>query len=509
MLEIREHAYKGRCFMTTGPVKAGSLLLTAPAYAAIPDSESKRRVCASCLQWCEPLPAPKADDGSTENGNEQPLKPTDSRLSPPMFLHHTCFSTYSNVEAIPGSRSVSLNELFFQGIPAKSSSKAHDNVKTCRVGPPCHQAFYCSMECSERDWVEYHVFECSFFREFFQGIPAPLLPSSSAGDSGAAPVRNQENFDNYTLDFMWLLMRILIRRAKSLSSMQSPLQPQPRPLDPIPFEKVWALCDNISAFPQESIDLYKKIAKQLLTFVKEHLLVGFSDVDVKDLLPSVQYKAEHFKNHPDQNLLTSLLYLICKEECNSFGLYTFRYKGPSLPRQGYGLAVFPDAVYFNHACAPNVGHVVRRSSQGTDLLFYSLRDLKEGEEALISYLDLESTPSPLPKESAVSKIATLERRSTLKGYFFFDCDCQRCAEELAGEKDTELGRHLKNQLCSVSGCRGRILPWLLPSNSSSSKTAGSVNRKDSGTVIHEDMRLWRCEACGTDRHNIACSTQST
>ena len=456
MLEITHHPLKGRCYSLSQPVSAGTLLLKAAPFALVPDCESRRRVCASCLCWSEQ---------ST-------------------FLHHTCFSTYSNVEAIPGSRSVSLNELFFQQVPKKSCTKVSDK-SSGRVGPPCHQVFYCSVECSERDWVDYHAVECSFFRELFMGIPAPLPMLTEAN-----AFRDLDDFDNYSLDFLWMLMRVLIRRAREVAGV--PLLPTTGASQDFPtFDQVWAICDNADSFPLESIQLFHRIASRLSVFVREHLLVAFPGIPVDGLLPKTSDK----KQEPQQHLFDSLVSLICKEECNSFGLYTFRYLGPQYSRQGYALALYPTAVFFNHACTPNVGHVTRSSTTGKEMLFYSLKDLKAGDEALISYLALETNHPDTPT------LSTAERRQKLKEHFFFDCDCDRCAQELGGTSE-EKADFLKSQLCTLNGCRGRFVPGF-PGvfDSSAPNTISSdykSDRKDSGKSFSQESSTqvqWRCEAC--------------
>jgi hypothetical protein len=245
-------------------------------------------------------------------------------------LHHSCFSIYSNVEAIPGSRSASLNgkeytlmtDLFFSLPPRKSSASVGTND---RVGTPCNQVFYCSVACSEKDWGKYHAIECDFLREFFMGIPSPLDGN----------IRNLDNFDNYTIDLMWLLMRILINRAKEVS----------QGIDSDIFRQIWNMADNSSSFSPNRIEHFRKVAERLTVFVQQHLLVAFSSIKADELLPHVNEEVRS----PQENLVLSLLSLVTKEECNSFGLYTFKYLGSAFPRQSYALALYPSAVYFNHA----------------------------------------------------------------------------------------------------------------------------------------------------------------
>lgn len=481
-LQVKNHPYKGRCYSVKEDVSRGTCLLVASPVALIPDSGSKRRICGHCMSWGD-----STKDSPSTAGH--------------LFLHHTCFSTYSNVDAIPGSRSTSLNELFFNGMPLDSCRSIPLSPSTaetptelprkCRVGPPCNQVFYCSVTCAEADWNAFHAIECSFLRSFFIGIPAPL-PVASPNQQ----LRNKDSFDNYTLDFLWVLMRILTRRARELSKA-APETFGPSTTDPaLFFDRIWALCDNQSAFPADSIALFRRIATRLLEFVQDHLLVAFSDVSLGSLLPPVSQA-----DTPKERLFDSLVSLICKEECNSFGLYTFKYEGPQVGRQGFALGLYPSAVFFNHGCVPNVGHVTRSSSQGKDLIFYALSDLKKGDEALISYLEVETNES-----SNDTFTSSSQRRARLKEHFFFDCDCNRCVAELQGDenKAEALKKDVCQQLCRLNGCKGRFVPTFpgvfdVPAQLKS-------DRKDSGKDIPSVEGTsgllmapgWRCEAC--ERH---------
>ncbi|KAJ3346335.1 hypothetical protein HDU91_007059, partial [Kappamyces sp. JEL0680] len=69
--------------------------------------------------------------------------------------------------------------------------------------------------------------------------------------------------------------------------------------------------------------------------------------------------------------------LISKEECNAFGLYTYRYKGSHQPRQSFGIALFPTAIFFNHSCDPNVGRMYNRDG---DMEYFALRPIRAGEQ---------------------------------------------------------------------------------------------------------------------------------
>ncbi|EIW79553.1 SET domain-containing protein [Coniophora puteana RWD-64-598 SS2] len=120
--------------------------------------------------------------------------------------------------------------------------------------------------------------------------------------------------------------------------------------------------------------------------------------------------------------------LLARETGNAFGIW----EGDQLPegrisigdsekeaedtrdmreREMFGWGVWVSASLFNHSCAPNV----RKKRSGRSLEFFTLRDVKEGEELRISYA---STDKPVG-----------ERREALRTSWFFDCMCSRCVRE--------------------------------------------------------------------------------
>ena len=74
--------------------------------------------------------------------------------------------------------------------------------------------------------------------------------------------------------------------------------------------------------------------------------------------------------------------------------------------------MYPSAARFNHSCEPNA----RLSFSGGCLSIHAVRELAEGEEVLITYVD--------------SRAGGEARRRELLGTYGFDCDCRRCGEEL-------------------------------------------------------------------------------
>jgi hypothetical protein len=214
----------------------------------------------------------------------------------------------------------------------------------------------------------------------------------------------------------------------------------------------------------------------------------------------IQYLLNTHGKHTTSHLLASSLSLICKEECNSFGIYTFKLQGSSVPRQCYALGLYPTSVYFNHDCAPNAGHIVispgqqkqdqnQKQKEAVDtvskgggekmppgtMTMYATCDIQAGEEVCISYVSIQSTQT----------VGIEERRAFLKEYFFFDCDCTRCDAELNGvrvidgnaESQVNVEKKLNALVCGIGGCRGFLAPCYI--------SEGSV----------EDASMWKCEGC--------------
>ena len=94
---------------------------------------------------------------------------------------------------------------------------------------------------------------------------------------------------------------------------------------------------------------------------------------------------------------------------NSFGIWELPISTES---ENLGSAIYPSASYFNHSCDPNVSKL----RQGRTVHFIASRDILCGEEVCISYGQLG--------------YGVEERRRTLRKWWGFHCDCNRCKQEL-------------------------------------------------------------------------------
>jgi hypothetical protein len=227
----------------------------------------------------------------------------------------------------------------------------------------CRKVYYCSKECQSNDWEMFHRHECGF--------------------------QHESTFSDYATDYLRLLMRMLIKWYKN-----------PEHKD---IKHIQSLCHNIESFKDSQINEFYGVAKELRKFIQEKLedfIFPNVDVKIRNVIDS--------RISLDNNLYFLFL-LIAQEECNSFGLYTFNYEGRDSPRQGFGLALYPQAVYFNHSCRPNVGHSY---SSDQSMEFFSLDAIASGQEAMISYIELITNRN--------------DRMKKLFEIFHFNCQCNLC-----------------------------------------------------------------------------------
>jgi SET domain-containing protein len=92
---------------------------------------------------------------------------------------------------------------------------------------------------------------------------------------------------------------------------------------------------------------------------------------------------------------------------NKMKTNSFRYTS----EVGAGLLFDPVLAMANHSCDPNA----EIECGGRTVQLVALREIQEGEEVFISYID-EDDPVDV-------------RREQLKSRYFFDCNCERCVRQ--------------------------------------------------------------------------------
>uniref|UniRef100_A0A671Y5R9 [histone H3]-lysine(4) N-trimethyltransferase n=1 Tax=Sparus aurata TaxID=8175 RepID=A0A671Y5R9_SPAAU len=108
-----------------------------------------------------------------------------------------------------------------------------------------------------------------------------------------------------------------------------------------------------------------------------------------------------YSKHLDLPDHKDLLTLFSQVACNGFTI-----EDDELSHMG--TAVYPDVALINHSCLPSV--IVTYNGTSADVR--AVRDMKPGDEVLISYIDL--------------LYPTDDRNNRLRESYYFTCDCQEC-----------------------------------------------------------------------------------
>ncbi|XP_069552693.1 N-lysine methyltransferase SMYD2-like [Brachyistius frenatus] len=113
-----------------------------------------------------------------------------------------------------------------------------------------------------------------------------------------------------------------------------------------------------------------------------------------------RFCSKHLEVPEHKDLLT----LFSQVACNGFTI-----EDDELSHMG--TAVYPDVALINHSCLPSV--IV--TFTGTSAEIRAVRDMKPGDEVLISYIDL--------------LYPTDDRNNRLRESYYFTCDCQECKQK--------------------------------------------------------------------------------
>jgi len=290
----------------------------------------------------------------------------------------------------------------------------------------CCYVWYCSQQCLTKDFEHINSLECLMLRRLKQ---LPYLREISSV--------------NRTI--IRLIIRLISKKYQELNSTNQP---------EVPSNKMEQ--NGTKAFPCSFDDLWYLISNEVL-FDETHMstITWLSDLIVDDLLVSPEEK----------KLITKedIIALICREECNSFGIWLDT-------EQPIGLGIYLRSSFFNHSCAPNVAKLHKEDLH--TLGFYALCDIPKGTELTVTYIDLSHKRK--------------ERQYELKEYYFFRCTCDRCGDDLTldeednfdeedvsnsldtlpKKKKKKIDRQLLDEyvmrelVCQKPGCLGSVITFL-------------------------------------------------
>jgi len=208
----------------------------------------------------------------------------------------------------------------------------------------------------------------------------------------------------------------------------------------------------------------QKIANSELVLEDIYLLIGnnelFPEATIKDYTDASHIVNKSiWRDDISKYKIESVLDLICKIQCNTYGHFI------DATNATY-LAFYYAGAFINHSCHPNDFKFTEETKDGTITHYnYALRDLKAGEDFTISYIELVDS--------------VIDRRKNLQQYCF-TCFCERCVDESNGGHTFD--KFLETNVCQSPSCKGTVI--YLPE--------GITLGKNSGII---------CSLCGTNTPN--------
>ena len=236
----------------------------------------------------------------------------------------------------------------------------------------CSQVMYCSEQCSQQSWSQYHRFECGFLDVMH--------------DIGIAH----------------LALRILLVCGVDTALKVAESDPKGSPTPYLnDYDSVYALVDHSNDFTLEDSLNYSLVASLLLVLTQNLGLVKNQNKD-NELLGGV--------------LLKHILQLIGNGHAISATENIEHSFGLAFEDKRIATAIYPTVSLMNHSCDPNVSAVYDKGL----LIVRAAKPIPEGQEVMNCY-------GPHCK-----RMSTKERQIALMEQYFFKCECNPC---LTGKED--------------------------------------------------------------------------
>ncbi|KAF4128902.1 SET domain-containing protein [Phytophthora infestans] len=181
-----------------------------------------------------------------------------------------------------------------------------------------------------------------------------------------------------------------------------------------------------------------------------HLLLSEYKVDKQERTPSFAELQEALK--------PEILKLFGQVSCNGFSIMN------GVTNEPVGIGLFLQGSMFNHDCDPNC--VV--SFHGQEMNVHVIKDVKEGQELTISYVEVLQS--------------TKKRQKILKDSYFFECQCSRCTTETTDDW------YLDGLQCGNKGCPTGVVVLDGDRNNAVCKICGTIRNKEEINRYEQELQ---------------------
>lgn len=322
----------------------------------------------------------------------------------------------------------------------------------------CDEVYYCSIECKEKGWSEYHDLECAAF-QFLK-------------KNGNYQLQSKKK-NNELVCVEKLLVRLLVLKQKESEIKKNNIKNEEKEIESMK-EEYNEIKKEKGMEVEQQIQQEESKSKKKRKSKKKKNLIG-DEEDDSLILKNFKVKKRNFDTvealygsanslpkkkklleiigktvleaiKPILKEVPSLKYIIdlaSKNESNAFGFYysydeESQIKDTSTEAHLYAFGIYPLCSLFNHSCMPNTFRV----HQGKILQFKMLHDIPKNTEICHSYIHFEF-------------INTNQRQTELFNNYGFWCKCPCCQDEQLKEK------FIEENVCPRFACGG-----LLATNSS-------------------------------------------
>lgn len=272
----------------------------------------------------------------------------------------------------------------------------------------CLICFYCSQKCRNAAFERFHSkIECYSFKMIMLRL----------------------SYAPRAIQLTEMILLISLRTLFSTKEKEKQEEKQEEQEEEEDFQNDWQSFSELVSNRNDK-DILQQSLRQAAEWTVSNL---FKDENFNNCLNLVEPKEFQKTRMTFDCLLETML----KIQCNSFGK-----PNENEQDQCSVLAVYVKASCFNHSCLPNLKPLMRGKTATTKttttttsttmmtmienkrcLEVFALEKIEKGNELAIPYLDCRKTSG--------------ERKTYLKRYYYFDCNCVRCGGAAENSKDNE------------------------------------------------------------------------